>query len=123
MEPELYSLFILNNINNDKVISFLGTFSSELFALDYLKELYQKRIEETILECETSLSKNGLTEFELETTKLSLVSTRNDLEKLKTLSPTQDSLKEFIKIIGGGMVDFSIVRHRINEVLKNTNNL
>lgn len=123
MEPELYSLFILNNINKEKIISFLGTFSSELFILDYLKELYQKRIEKTVLEYEAQITNNNLTEFESEILNFSINSAKRDLQKLKTLSLTQDSLREFVKTISGGMADYTIVRHRINEVLKNTNNL
>lgn len=120
MEPELYSLFMLNA---NKTISFIGTFSSELFVLDYLKDFYQRKIEKAILEHETQITNNDSTEFESELSYLSINSIKRDLEKLKTLSPTQDSLREFIKTISGGMEDYTMVRHRINEVLKNTSNV
>lgn len=120
MEPELFSLFMLNA---NKTISFIGTFSSELFALDYLKDFYQRKIEKAILEHEAQITNNNSTEFESELSYLSIDSIKRDLEKLKTLSPTQDSLREFIKTISGGMEDYTMVRHRINEVLKNTSNV
>jgi len=120
MEPELYSLFMLNA---NKTISFIGTFSSELFVLDYLKDFYQRKIEKAILEHEAQITNNNSTEFESELSYLSIDSIKRDLEKLKTLSPTQDSLREFIKTISGGMEDYTMVRHRINEVLKNTSNV
>jgi len=120
MESELYSLFMLNA---NKTISFIGTFSSELFVLDYLKDFYQRKIEKAILEHEAQITNNNSTEFESELSYLSIDSIKRDLEKLKTLSPTQDSLREFIKTISGGMEDYAIVRHRINEVLKNTSNV
>ena len=120
MEPELFSLFMLNA---NKTISFIETFSSELFALDYLKDFYQRKIEKAILEHEAQITNNNSTEFESELSYLSIDSIKRDLEKLKTLSPTQDSLREFIKTISGGMEDYTMVRHRINEVLKNTSNV
>ena len=97
METELYSLFLLTNINNDKVISFLGTFSSELFALDFLKDSVQKRIEDIILECETQISLiKNLAKFDLEISKLALISLKDDLKTIQTLLPTENSLKEFL---------------------------
>jgi hypothetical protein len=48
MEPSLYSLFILSSDRFNFQVKFLGTFSSELFALDGFKHEFIKELKVNI---------------------------------------------------------------------------
>ena len=51
MEPSLYSLFVLCSDRFTFEVKFLGTFSSELFALDGFKHEFVKELKGKVLGC------------------------------------------------------------------------
>lgn len=129
MEPSLYSLFVLSSDRFTFEVKFLGTFSSELFALDGFKHEFVKELKGNIqlnekLLNEKSPEEDGYDKEELDRLlKNEIISFSKMIEKIENCNPPSlerylqiiNSDKEYLYIKSLGLIDVHIKEHRVNE--------
>lgn len=138
MEPSLYSLFVLSSDRFNFEVKFLGTFSSELFALDGFKHEFIKELKGNIqlnekLLNQESPEEDGYDKEELDRLLVNeIASLSKMIEKIENCNPPSlerylqiiNSDKEYLYIKSLGLVDVYIKEHRFNETFnQNFHNL
>lgn len=124
MEPDLYSLFEIEN--DSQCCSFLGTFSSEIFALEYYKEYLASTLKKKIDNCEEYLNETKTSDENVKkmfrsqrkAVRISLSGFKKQMELLNSISLTEESFSKYFRKISGGEDEeksFILLRHKINE--------